>query len=167
MRLFNEEAGHEFLRSEGVPEETIARLDLLGISCICNLAAAIKTAKYYELGPRDIIFLPQTDSMELYQSRMAEQQELHGDYTEIRAARHFARYLRGLTIDHMRELNHYDRKSLHNFKYFTWVEQQGRSAEELRELWDPDFWESIWPQAAEWDELIRQFNALVESPPAV
>lgn len=167
MRLFNEEAGHEFLRSEGVPEETIARLDLLGISCICNLAAAIKTAKYYELGPRDIIFFPQTDSMELYQSRMAEQRELHGGYTEIRAARHFARYLRALGIDHMRELNHYDRKSLHNFKYFTWVEQQGRTAEELRELWDPDFWESIWPQVAEWDELIRQFNALVESPPAV
>lgn len=164
MRLFNEPAGHDFLRKEGVPEETIAQLDLLGISCICNLVAAIKMAKYYELGPNDIIYFPQTDSMQLYQSRLEEQRAAHGAYGELNAARHFGRYLEGLATDSLRELNHFDRKSLHNFKYFTWVEQQGRTSDELRELWDPEFWEFTWSQASEWDKLIEDFNALVGQP---
>ncbi|MCC5876651.1 MAG: pyridoxal-phosphate dependent enzyme [Candidatus Sumerlaeia bacterium] len=163
MRLFNEQTGHEFLRGEGVPEETIAQLDLLGISCICNLVAAIKMAKYYELGPDDIVYFPQTDSMQLYQSRLAEQREANGEYSNIDAARHFSRYLEGLGLDYMRELNYYDRKSLHNFKYFTWVEQQGRTSEELRELWDPEFWEFTWAQAREWDQLIEDFNKRIEA----
>lgn len=29
-------------------------------------------------------------------------------------------------IDHLKELNYHDKKSIHNLKYFTWVEQQGK-----------------------------------------
>jgi cysteine synthase A len=47
---------------------------------------------------------------------------------------------------------------LHNFKYFTWVEQQGRSADELRELWRPEFWEKMFAQVDEWDRQIEAFN---------
>ena len=75
-----------------------------------------------------------------------------------RAARHFARYLEGIGTDHLRELTYHDRKALHNFKYFTWVEQQGRTVEELRALWDPDFWTETFAQVDEWDRLIEEFN---------
>ena len=66
----------------------------------------------------------------------------------------------GTTTDHVRELGYADRKALHNFKYFTWVEQQGRSAEELRALWDEDTWKEIFSQdvVSEWDRLIDSFN---------
>ncbi len=161
LRLFNEEPGREFLRKQGVASEIVEQLPLLGISSICNLVAAIKTAKYYELGPRDVLITPLTDSMELYQSRIKEQRELHGPYGEADAGRHFGRYLEGIGIDHLREFNYYDRKTLHNFKYFTWVEQQQRDVEELRQLWDPDFWEETWVQVEEWDRLIGEFNASV------
>jgi hypothetical protein len=60
----------------------------------------------------------------------------------------------------MRELNYQDRKALHNFKYFTWVEQQGRDVEELRELWEPDFWTETFSQVDQWDRYIEEFNAL-------
>ena len=53
---------------------------------------------------------------------------------------------RASTTDHLRELNYADRKALHNFKYFTWVEQQGRSADDLRQLWDEDFWRQVFSQ---------------------
>ena len=161
LRLFNEEAGHEFLGRLGVAAEVIEQLPLLGISSICNLVAAIQTAKYYELGPRDVIVTPLTDSMELYQSRIAEQREQYGPYTDALAGQHFARYLEGIGIDHMRELGYWDRKTLHNFKYFTWVEQQQRDVEELRELWEPEFWEQTWGQVAEWDRYIEEFNRRV------
>ena len=158
MRLFNEEEGLGFLQRRGVPEDLIGKLDLVGISGICNLVAAIKTARYYELDGRDVLFMPLTDSMALYGSRMLEQRELHGPYTAASAEHHFARYLEGISTDHLRELGYYDRKTLHNFKYFTWVEQQGRDVEELRQLWDPDFWTEAFAQVEEWDTLIESFN---------
>jgi len=161
LRLFNEETGHEFLGKQGVPAELIERLPLLGISSICNLVAAIKVARYYEMNGHDVVLTPLTDSMELYESRVVEQRQLRGPYREADAGRHYARYIEGIGIDHMRELSYYDRKTLHNFKYFTWVEQQQRDAEDLRRLWNPDFWAETFEQVNEWDRLIEEFNRRV------
>ncbi len=158
LRLFNEDAGHRHLLARGVDQKVVEQLPLLGISSICNLVAAIKTAKYFEYGPRDVLFTPLTDAMVLYESRVAEQRDAHGPYTEQTAGTHAARYLDGIGIDHLRELNYPDRKALHNFKYFTWVEQQQRDVDELRRLWDPDFWVEVFAQAEAWDEQIRAFN---------
>ena len=158
LRLFNEPAGHAFLERQGIAPALVEQLPLLGISGICNLVAAIKTARYYEMDGRDVIFLPMTDSAELYQSRLVEQREQHGSYSDGQAGMAFARDLEGIATDNLRELSFFDRKALHNLKYFTWVEQQERDVEELRQLWDPDFWTETFAQVGEWDELINQFN---------
>jgi cysteine synthase len=158
LRLFNEDAGRKVLSRQGVPDDVLALLPLVGISGLCNLVAAIKVAKFYEFTGRDTIFLPLTDSISLYGSRLEELAHQLGPYTETLAHRHHARYLEGIQIDHLRELGHYDRKQLHNFKYFTWVEQQGRSADDLRRLWDEDFWAETFAQAAHWDRQIEDFN---------
>jgi cysteine synthase len=161
LRLFNEKEGRDCLQREGVDQDTIGKLDQLGISSICNLVAAIKTAKYYDMDGRDVIFTPLTDSIELYSSRMQEMQEEQGAYDSRKADQHYARYLAGTTTDYLRELTYADRKALHNFKYFTWVEQQGRTSGELNQLWDEDTWAEIFSQDVvdEWDRLIDSFNA--------
>jgi cysteine synthase len=161
LRLFNEPEGQCVLAGEGVAEPLIAQLPLLGISSICNLLSAIKMAKYYEMNSRDVIFIPLTDSEAMYSSRLEEMRESHGAYTRDNALRHVGQFLDGCTVDHLRELNFQDRKQLHNFKYFTWVEQQGRSSEDLRRLWEPEFWEETFAQVDEWDRMIEQFNARV------
>jgi len=160
LRLFNEEEGQDYLVSQGVPESVVQRLPEIGISSICNLAACIKTAKYYDMDGRHVIFTPLTDSMELYGSRVQEMREEYGRYNRTLAAMHLARYLHGITTDHLRELTYFDRKALHHFKYFTWVEQQGKSVEELDALWDEDTWAEIFSQEQvdEWDRLIEEFN---------
>jgi cysteine synthase len=158
LRLFNEPDGAAQLERLGVPSDTVASLPLLGISSICNLVAAIKTARFFELGRRDFIVLPLTDSTELYRSRIEELRDERGPYTRDQANRDFSRYLEGIGIDYMQELGYHDRKRLHNLKYFTWVEQQGRTVEELRALWSDTFWDEIFVQVDEWDALIRQFN---------
>jgi len=160
MRLFNTAEGHACLAREGVDEHTLGKLGDIGISGLCNLVASIKTARYYDMDGRDVIFTPLTDSMELYTSRMQELETKRGPYDSHLADQHFGRYLQGVTTDHLRELNHSERKALHNFKYFTWVEQQGRSADELRELWDPEFWRQVFSRQVvdEWDRLIGAFN---------
>ncbi len=158
FRLFNEPVGQTRL-NHILPDELIQQLPLLGISGICNLVAAIKTAKYYDMDGRDVIFTCLTDSSSLYASRLEELAAEQGRYTPERAAYDQARYLDGIVTDHVRELTYFDRKALHNFKYFTWVEQQGRTADELRELWQPEFWEQTFAQVDEWDEQIKAFNA--------
>jgi cysteine synthase len=160
MRLFNEDEGHACLRREGVDEATIGALGQIGISGLCNLVASIKTARYYDMDGRDVIFTPLTDSMELYTSRLEEMREIHGPYTTHLADQHYGRYLMGTGTGNLRELSYADRKALHNFKYFTWVEQQGRSSEELNQLWDEDFWSEVFSQDVvdEWDQLITAFN---------
>ncbi len=161
LRLFNEEAGHRFLERQGVPAGVVGQLPLIGISSICNLVTAIKTARYFEFDSRDAIFTPLTDSMELYGSRIEELRQARGPYTEAAAGGHFSRYIEGIGIDNMRELSYYDRKALHNLKYYTWVEQQQRSVEELNRLWSQDFWAEVFDQIDDWDRLIVEFNQRV------
>ena len=161
MRLFNEDAGKSLLSKQGVDGKTIDQLPLAGISGIANLIAAIKAAKYYEMSAKDVIFLPLTDSMQLYGSRIEELREQLGPFKDLHAARVHARYVEGIATDNLRELNYQDRKQLHNFKYFTWVEQQQRDANDLRKLWDEDFWTETFAQVDEWDKQIEEFNRRV------
>jgi len=161
-RLFNEPAGRAQLVRQGVPEAFVNRLDLLGFSGISNLLSAIKFAKYYELGEHDIVLTILTDSMELYGSRLREMQAEYGEYGDLDAAAHFARYLQGVSTDHLIELTYADRRRIHNLKYFTWVEQQGRTYEEIMAQWyDPHYWTDVQAQVSEIDTLIEEFNARV------
>jgi hypothetical protein len=117
-------------------------------------------AKYYELGEHDIILTILTDSMELYGSRLLEMRQEFGEYTENKASADFARYLMGESTDHMIELTYPDRKRVHNLKYFTWVEQQGKKYSEIQAQWyEPEYWTNVQTQVAEIDALIDEFNA--------
>jgi len=158
LRLFNEPAGQERLSAMGVRDEVLARLPWLGISSICNLLAAIKTARWFELDERHTLFTCFTDSADMYRSRLVEMRDLHGDYQAADARVDHERRLLGQREDAFRELSYPDRKALHNLKYFTWVEQQGRSVEELNRLWDPAFWDAMKEELPAWDEEIIQFN---------
>ncbi len=159
VRLFNEPVGREYLKKQGVAPEIVDRLDLLGISSIANLLGSIKMAKYYEMNENSVVVTLATDSMELYESRYQEARERFGPYTELRAAVDFEKCLLGQTIDWMLELSYWDKKRMHNLKYFTWVEQQGKTVEELDAQWyDDNYWRTQFHSYEKWDELIREFN---------
>jgi cysteine synthase len=159
LRLFNTAEGRGVLAAEKVPQHTIDRLDLLGISGIGNVIAAIKFAKYNELTADDYVLTVATDSMQLYGSRIEELQQARGPYSKADAFKDLA-HLAAVTIDTMQELAYYDRKRMHNLKYFTWIEQQGRRVEELNAQWyDHDrYWQDSFAQADEIDALIIEFN---------
>ena len=147
LRLFNEAAGHKYLRTLGMTESECKSLALMGISGICNLIAAIKTAKYFELGPEDVICTILTDSVELYRSRLEEMRRDH------------AAVIGHQGMDWYKELGYYDRKAIHNLKYFTWVEQQGKSSEELNAQWQPEFWQEMFEgEVGEFEKLIAAFD---------
>ena len=159
LRLFNEKEGHTYLKSIGLDQKIIDQLHLIGISGIGNLLSSIKTAKYYEMSEDDIVFTIATDSADMYQSRIKELNTERGSYNEIQAVKDFEKCILGCSIDYTKELNYYDKKAIHNLKYFTWIEQQEKEVEDLNQLWDDrEIWNKQFNQVKRWDELINEFN---------
>ena len=158
LRLFNELAGKAQLIEAGVDPQLVESLALMGISGIANVLCCIKMAKYYELTEHDVVCTVLTDSADMYRSRLAELTAQLGEYDAKAAAYDFALHLMGLKTDCMAELGYYDRKRVHNLKYYTWVEQQGKTTEELDALWYGTEWADVHSQADALDELIRAFN---------
>lgn len=160
IRLFNEPVGHSFLRKQGVSGDIISKLPLLGISSIGNLLCAIKFAKYYELTKRDVVMTVWTDSMDLYKTRLKKMHDIYGTYSEVEAAKDYHRYLMAESPDHTLELSYPEKRRIHNLKYFTWVEQQGKELDELNAQWYdfPEYWDRVHRQVDEIDSLIEKFN---------
>jgi hypothetical protein len=119
-------------------------------------------AKWYEWDEGDVVVTLLTDSMELYGSRLRELTEERGEYTARDAAVGYHQYLMGLSTDYVEELTYPARKRVHNLKYYTWVEQQGKTYEEIQAQWyQPDYWTGVHGQVDEIDALIEEFNAKV------
>ena len=160
--VFQTEAGREYLHQRrNVPREVIEKLDALGFSGIGNLLAAIKTARYYNYGPDDVILTVATDGAALYPSERARtlRDRFSGRFDLIDAAEVFGRAVLGQSSDHLMELKQRERERIFNLGYFTWVEQQGVSLEEFDARRDAGFWKGLRDLIPAWDERIREFNA--------
>jgi len=159
LRLFNCAEGHSYLKSLGFGDDLLKVLPLMGISSIANVLAAIKTANYYEMDENDVIITIATDSVDMYHSRIKELEAERGAYTMVNAAVDYERRLLGQSTDNMKELSYLDQKAIHNLKYFTWVEQQGKEVSDLNILWyDHEIWGKLFNQLNTWDSLIDEFN---------
>lgn len=161
FRLFNEPAGQEYLKQQGISEELISKLAYVGISGAANILTCIKFAKYYELTENDMVMTVLTDSAEMYGSRMEEMEVERGrKYTEIDSAIDHNRSVLGLRTDSMEELTYQGKKRIHNLKYYTWIEQQQYDLDELNAQWyDYDnYWGKLHKMGPELDKLIEQFN---------
>ncbi|MFN8178387.1 MAG: pyridoxal-5'-phosphate-dependent protein subunit beta [bacterium] len=160
--LFGTRAGREYLAARrGVPEEITAGLDRVGLSGICNILAAIKTARRLRLGAGDAIVTVATDGASMYRSERDKTlaRAFGGRFDEVTAAEVFGAHLLGADGDHFLELTHRDRERIFNLGYFTWVEQQGLSLDEFERRRAPDFWRALPALAADaWDPMIAAFN---------
>jgi len=160
--VLQSESGREFLRDRrGVPAELLEKIDAIGFSGICNVLAAIKTARYFNYGSDDVIMTVATDGAALYPSERARTlSEKYGDrFDQVNAAEVYGRAMLGQSADHLMELTHRERERIFNLGYFTWVEQQGVSIEEFDARRDPGFWYGLRDLIPAWDERILEFNA--------
>ena len=165
--LFNSAAGREYLlHRRKVPQMVVNQLSSLGLSSICNVMAAIKTAKYFGLGPDDAIATVATDGAELYGSEQAKAQEkfFPAGFDAVHAGEVFAQHLLGASTDHLLELSVVDRARIFNLGYYTWVEQQGVSISEFMARRGQGFWRDLQKLLPAWDEMIAEFNLEAAAP---
>ncbi|HSG85935.1 MAG TPA: pyridoxal-phosphate dependent enzyme [Candidatus Limnocylindrales bacterium] len=160
--VFNTQAGRDFLeRRLGVDPAVVGQLGSLGFSSICNVLAAIKTAKQQRLGPDDLVLTVATDGAELYATELARlaARDFPGGVDEAGVAEAVGRHLLGADTQHMLECTRADRDRIFNLGYYTWVEQQGVPLEAFEARRSPDFWAGLRDLPTAWDARIDAFNA--------
>jgi cysteine synthase len=142
LQVLSSPAGQETLsRRYGIPKETLRRLgSIFGISGVCNVLGAIKTAKHFGFGKRDVIVTICTDAFDRYPSVMEEMSRVYGAIDETRAVSYLEGIFHAVTTDWIKDGTPDVRRQWHNLKYFTWVEQQGKTVEELDAQRDPEWW---------------------------
>ena len=158
--LFNDPAGHALLRAHGVGEDVIAALPHFGLSSICNIVAAIKTAKTLGLGAQDVLLTVATDGAELYTSEKPKALAKHfgGRFDAACAAETFGRHLAGASTEHVLLMGPAERNRIFNLGFFTWVEQRGVSLEDFEARRDQAYWRGLHALLPAWDDMITAFN---------
>jgi hypothetical protein len=123
--------------------------------------AAIKTSKYYGLGPDDLVLTVATDGAEMYGSerQKALSRYFAGGFDSVHAGEVFGQHLLGATTDHLLELSAVDRLRIFNLGYYTWVEQQGVTVAEFTARRQASFWTGLHGILPAWDAMIDEFNA--------
>ena len=159
--LFASGQGLEFLRARRrVPEPVVDVLNAFGLSSICNILAAVKTAKYLRLGPDDVIMTVATDGARMYGSereRIAARDFPDG-FDLADAAETFGRWMLGTGPDDLLETTLADRNRIFNLGYYTWVEQQGVSLADFEARRNQGFWTGLRDLLPAWDAMITEFN---------
>ncbi len=159
--LFAARAGIDYLRGRRrVPEPVLAALPAFGLSSICNILAAVKTAKYLRLGRSDVVITVATDGAAMYGSermRILARDFPHG-FQAVDAAEVFGRWMLAAGPDHLIETTLADRDRIFNLGYYTWVEQQGVSLPDFESRRDRRFWTGLRDLLPAWDAMIEEFN---------
>ena len=93
-------------------------------------------------GKDDLVITAAADSLERYHSVMAKLQEEVGQLDEAGAAACIESVFHGVKTDYVQHATPNIHQRWHNLKYYTWVEQQGKTVEELDAQRDPAWWET-------------------------
>ena len=161
LQVLTDPAGQRVLAERyGVPAATVARLStIFGISGVCNLLGAIKTAKHYRLGRNDPVVTICTDAIDRYHSVMADMARDYGAIDDARGMAYVEAIFHGATTDWIKDGTPDARRQWHNLKYYSWVEQQGKTVEELDAQLDPEWWIKHQELVPEMDARIKEMRA--------
>jgi cysteine synthase len=158
---FSRVEGRAYLIEErGWPEDVIAGLEHLGLSSLCNILAAIRTARILDLGAHQAVVTVATDGAALYRSEATKTltERFDGTFDRSRAANVLADHWDGGGAAQELLLTDQDRQRIFNLGYFTWVEQQGISLEDFEARRSQDYWRDLRGCLGETDRAIEAFN---------
>ncbi|MBI5713251.1 MAG: pyridoxal-5'-phosphate-dependent protein subunit beta, partial [Chloroflexi bacterium] len=158
LQVLTDEAGHEVLTKRcGVAADKVRQLStLFGISGVCNVLGAIKTAKHYQLGKNDVIVTICTDAIDRYHSVMADMARDYGAIDDARGMAYMEAIFHGQKTDWIKDGTPDMRRQWHALKYYTWVEQQGKTVEELDAQKNPEWWVKHQSLVPEMDRRIAE-----------
>lgn len=156
------EEGRAWLREvRKVPEPVLEALASFGLSSLCNVVAAVKTARTLQLGPDDAVITVATDGDAMYASEheLARARYFGGRFGRAEAAAAFERWLLDADTEHVELLDDHARRRIFNLGYFTWVEQRGVSLEAFVARRTQAWWRELRGALPQWNAMIHEMNA--------
>jgi cysteine synthase len=162
LQLISEPVGRQALvQRYGADATLVERMSMMfGISGICHILGAIKTAKYYGFGKDDVVVTAATDGFDRYPSEMDKLRAREGALDEARAVGRIEGIFHAQKTDWVQDGTRFNRQRWHNLKYYTWVEQQGKTVQELDAQRDPAWWEAHQRRVAEIDARLTEVRQL-------
>ncbi len=154
LKVISSETGKDYLKTFMSDDVVEFISDKLGISGVANIIAAIKTAKYYDLGVGENVLTVATDSLSRYYSVMDNLEDL----TDSSAKAIYERVIKHVEPSHFFEGNRDNKLRWHNLKYYTWIEQQGKKVEDLNKMLYQGFWENEANKVPYYDRLISEYR---------
>ncbi|CAN5519492.1 pyridoxal-phosphate dependent enzyme [soil metagenome] len=164
--MFNDNDGLGYLADRRlVPQSVLATLAHFGLSSICNVLAAISTAKLLDLGADDAIVTVATDGAAMYPSEREKitARDFGGGFTNLDAAAVWGEHLADVPTSHAIECTERERNRIFNLGYYTWVEQQSTPVELFEARRSQEFWRGLRRFLGVWDDMIGDFNDRVRS----
>lgn len=153
--------GTEALIAEGVPEvDARGYGNLFGVSGVCNILGAIRTARLLGCGPRDLVVTVATDGFDRYPSALVRLTRERGPMDRDEARRRLALF-RATPVARLLEGRPAVRERWLNQKYLTWVEQRDFPEDDLRAQASDEFWLREQAKVADYDR--RQLEARAAS----
>ena len=96
--------------------------------------------------------------MDRYGSVMKQLDETYGAMDEIEAAVRTGSIFHACGTDWISEGTQHAKQCWFNLKYYTWVEQQGKTVEELDAQRDPEYWLAEQAKVEETDRRLRELR---------
>ena len=155
LQLVTDSVGRRVLENNlGINKNSVDFMStIFGISGICNVLGAIKTAKYYQLQRSDTVITICTDTIDRYGSVMQTMTDRFGEIDEETAINR-TNIFHGQGTEWIKNGTVEQKCQWHNLKYYTWVEQQGLTVKELDHQLNEDWWLQEQARIQDIDELI-------------
>jgi cysteine synthase len=160
LQIFADEGGRQALVEDFGIDPALVDIfaHRFGISSICNIFGAIKAVKHYGFGPDDLVVTIATDGMDRYPSVMEAMRQTYGVVDRTEAIARVRSLFHGLRTDWVFDGTADNRERWHNLKYYTWVEQQGKTVDELEAQRCDEWWEAEQTRVGEIDAKLREYR---------
>ena len=137
----------------GMPEGSLRRLrGMFGVSGICNILGAIRTARFLGLGSEDNVVTIATDGFDRYPSVLANLTERVGEISDARAALYFEEIFRGgESVDILDVRPAEQKQRLFGYKEDVWSAFH-YSSEYLNSMKSQSFWDAEFEKVPGIDE---------------
>ncbi len=158
LQLLVDEVGKEYLKGIMDPDLVEYLSDKFGISGVANIIGSIKMAKYYNLKEGDNIITIATDAIDRYWSVMKQLDKQYGKMDKAEAKSRLERIFLGQELSGIFEEDKWTKERWHNLKYYTWVEQQGKTVEELNAQREQDYWIEKQKEIDKIENLLEEYR---------
>lgn len=158
LQLLTDPVGMEYLAGDaGINYEDVRKMStIFGISGVCNVLGAIKTAKFWHMGSSQNIVTILTDTIDRYHSVMQDMDKKYGKMDKTEAKVRYKSIFQGVKLDYIQEGTINNRERWFNLKYYTWVEQQGKTVRELNAQRCESWWQEERNKVFEIDRKLKE-----------